>query len=155
MIRVALFNEISHELGNGLLKDIRGRIVERINDLLRQMSANAPYLTFEHFLKFLGQPNNHFIVAVEGEDIIGMGTLVFGRTLMGRHAKIEDVVVDEKHRGKKIGRQIVEELIRIAREGKAKMIDLTSNSSRIEALALYRSLGFKDVATNCLRLELS
>lgn len=154
MVRVAPFNEISHELGNSFLEDVRGRIVERINELLRQMSANAPYLTLEHFLKFLGQPNNHFIVAVEGKDIIGMGTLVFSRTLMGRHAKIEDVVVDEKHRGKKIGRQIVEELIRIAKEGKAKRIDLTSNSSRTAALALYGSLGFKDVATNHLRLAL-
>ncbi|OGY63133.1 MAG: hypothetical protein A2745_01550 [Candidatus Harrisonbacteria bacterium RIFCSPHIGHO2_01_FULL_44_13] len=134
--------------------DVTSRIVERINNLLRQLSVNAPYWTIGCFAEFLRQSNNHLVVAIDGKIIAGMGTVILSYSLMGRHARIEDVIVDKPYLGKGLGRKIVEELIRIANKEGARWIDLTSNSSRVGALKLYRSLGFKDVATNCLRLAL-
>lgn len=145
MIRVVSFKELAYRPVDGEVE---------INKLLAQVSANAPHLALETFLKFLGQNNVHLVVALDGDSIAGMGTIILNRSLMGMHGKIEDVVVDNDYRGQGLGRRITEKLIRIAKGAHAEWIDLTSNPSRIAALALYNKLGFRRIDTNCLRLIL-
>jgi ribosomal protein S18 acetylase RimI-like enzyme len=53
------------------------------------------------------------------------------------------VIVDEKYRGKGLGRKILQELERQSRENNAKLITLTSNPARVPAHRLYESEGFE------------
>lgn len=86
--------------------------------------------------------------------IIGMGMLLVEDLLLGRVARIEDVVIHRAHRGRGLGRALVKALIAKAREQKAMHIDLTSRPERIDANALYQSLGFKQRYTNVYRRTL-
>ena len=75
-------------------------------------------------------------------------TAVLFATPTGNHCRIEDVVVDEKHRGKGLGRKLMEQTIAILRHRHVNSIELTSRPSRIAANALYQSIGFTLHKTN-------
>lgn len=129
--------------------------LEDINNLLRQLSASPRRLTREQLSAILKQ-HNFFLLVARGPDnhIIAMATIVIYETLMRRIGVIDDVVVDQNHRGKGHGRRTLETLIIFAKVRDLSYIDLTSKPSRIEANELYLSLGFKKRDTNCYRLPL-
>lgn len=86
--------------------------------------------------------------------LIGMGWIFVRQTLLRKQAVIEDMVVDERYRGRGIGRKILEQLIRWARNEGVEVIELTSSQRRIVANNLYRSAGFKLHPTNHYLLKL-
>jgi phosphinothricin acetyltransferase len=57
---------------------------------------------------------------------------------------VEDVVVDVEHRGKGLGRKLMEKLVELGKEKGLTEILLFSADKRIEAINLYKSLGFKE-----------
>jgi ribosomal protein S18 acetylase RimI-like enzyme len=61
----------------------------------------------------------------------------------GIRAWIEDVVVDQGARGQGTGEALTHEALRIAREGGARTVDLTSRPAREAAGRLYERLGFQ------------
>ena len=75
-------------------------------------------------------------------------TLVRFSTPTGSHCRIEDVVVDERHRGKGLGRKLMEAALAALREMHVSGIELTSRPSRVAANELYKSLGFTQRETN-------
>lgn len=75
-------------------------------------------------------------------------TAVLFATPTGNHCRIEDVVVDERYRGRGLGRELMEKVIVALREKHVGGIELTSRPSRIAANALYKSLGFTPRRTN-------
>ena len=78
-------------------------------------------------------------------------TAVLFATPTGNHCRIEDVVVDEKHRGKGLGRKLMDQTIAILRKKHVGNIELTSRPSRVAANTLYKSIGFTLHKTNVYR----
>jgi ribosomal protein S18 acetylase RimI-like enzyme len=67
---------------------------------------------------------------------------------------IEDVVVDERARGRGVGRSLTTASIEGARAAGARTVELTSRAARVEANAMYQRLGFEQRETNVYRLAL-
>lgn len=86
---------------------------------------------------------SHCRVMDDDGKIIGFAALIIHpvptKGLVGR---VEDVVIDEEHRGQGLGRKIMEDLIDIAKREKIEILNLTSNPKRVPARKLYESLGF-------------
>ena len=84
-------------------------------------------------------------------DVVGMASILYKNNFMYPLAEIHDVVTEDAYRGKGIGRQMMEQLLRHARRSatyfqKSIQISLTSHPSRIVANELYVKLGFKLVS---------
>jgi len=129
-------------------------IYRQIIDLLPQLSENIeiqPYLYFDDIINSTG---THIFCAFDQYQLIGIATLVVYKIPSGIGALIEDLVVDEKYRGLKVGKNIMQHLIEFCSEKGIKYVNLTSNPARIAANKLYRSLGFKQRETNLYYLEL-
>jgi ribosomal protein S18 acetylase RimI-like enzyme len=94
------------------------------------------------------------LVARDGEAILGTLTLAVFRIPTGVRAWIEDVVVDERARGRGIGEALTLHAVELARSAGARSVELTSRPSREAANRLYRRLGFEERETNVLRLTL-
>ncbi len=125
-----------------------------IGELLEQLSPNAKCRSIEDLKRILAQPKMVLIAAFTKDAIIGIANIHFIETITRRVGIIEDVVVDKSYRGKGVGRKLIELLIKEARAKGANCVELTSNSERKEANALYESMGFRKRETNCYRLNL-
>jgi ribosomal protein S18 acetylase RimI-like enzyme len=83
-----------------------------------------------------------------GEEIIGLATLLLYRVPTGLRAYIEDVVVDEQVRGRRIGEALTWACLEHARLAGAPYVGLTSNPARVAANQLYQKMGFVRRETN-------
>ena len=136
------------------LEKIEASTLEQINALLRQLSERAPQCTPELLKSIVESPTLELWVAKENGAIVGMGELVIALKPEGTIAQIEDIVVDEAHRGKGFGKMLSEKLIERARTHGARVVQLSSRPSRTAANALYKKLGFRQHETNSYYLDL-
>jgi GNAT superfamily N-acetyltransferase len=132
--------------------------IPRILELYRQLAfepppANAPGPSLEECRKVFNSistiPGYNLLVAEENGEILGTTVLAILPGMAhgtSPFAVVEYVVVDEKHRGKGIGRMLMEYVIARSREAGCYKIMLTSDKRRKEAHQFYRALGFETSA---------
>lgn len=126
-----------------------------IRDLIKQLSDDAQVLTAEDLQSIITSNQTHLFVAKDGEgNIIGMITLITYRIPYKMKGWIEDIVVDEKHRGKGVATGLIQHAIEEAKKYQVKSLNLTSNPTRERANSLYQKLGFVKRETNVYRMML-
>lgn len=116
------------------------------DELGRTRESVDESLYSESFEAILRDPNNAMIVAVDGEEVIGMLqlTLIPGLSRRGAwRALIESVRVASSRRGSGVGRALIEFAVGRAREHGCAIVQLTSDKRRGDALRFYASLGFE------------
>ncbi|MEV0204258.1 GNAT family N-acetyltransferase [Streptomyces sp. NPDC050788] len=117
-------------------------VVDAFGRLLPQLSTTAKPLDAEAVGRILACGANTVLLARAEREVVGTLTLVMVPGPSGLRARIEDVVVDEGARGHGIAGRLIEEAVRVAREGGARTVDLTSRPDRLAANRLYERLGF-------------
>ena len=128
-----------------------------LQSLLLQLDPQSPELTKDRIKQVMEHGR---IVIIRhyplngGSHIVATATLVFKEQIMGRFGFIEDVVVDEQHRQKGLGRWLTQALIARAHIFGMAHLDLTSRPHRIAANTMYEKLGFLRRDTNVYRLIL-
>lgn len=84
-------------------------------------------------------PAAYFVVAVEGDEILGYGGM---HTVLGE-SYIDNIAVFPQHRGRGAGRAVTKALIEKAKENDGIFITLEVRASNVPAITLYRTLGFE------------
>lgn len=136
------------------LKTADASVLADVNSLRRQLSTDAKNVTLTTLKKVLEHPDIEIWVAKEDGHIVGMVALFLMLKLSGLVSRTEHVVVDERYRGRGLGKALMNKLIERARARRARGIELTSNPSRTAANVMYQNLGFKKRDTNVYRLKL-
>lgn len=136
------------------VKKANKKTLAAINYLLPQLSSTAKSLSGRQFQEMVRDKNNFFMGVWDKEKMIGMGFIVFILTPVGLRARLEDMVVDEKYRGKGLGGTLIRRLIAEAKKRKARWIEFTSRKDRIATNRFYKKFGFKLRDTNIYRLSL-
>ena len=134
---------------NMLADDFLGQQRERLEDPLPKCYVKA-------FREIEADPNNELIVAELDGDIIGTLQLTFTPSLSHQGSKrctVESVRVDEKHRGKGVGREMMLWAIERAKEKGCASMQLTTHNDRSDAHRFYESLGFSGTHTG-MKLKL-
>ena len=140
-----------------LVTEASPELEEAFEVLIPQLSRSAAPMKEAELAEFLSQPDVYlFAFRGEGEDgkkgpILGMLTLATFQIPTGRRAWVEDVVVDEKARGRGAGQALVEAAVDKAKELGCVTVDLTSRPSREAANRLYVRCGFEPRETNVYR----
>lgn len=119
--------------------------------LLRQLWPDKPLNTRSLQSVYdiaLSSENQKYICAVEDSKIVGFGSLTIKNNLWqeGRLGHIDELVVDNDYRGKGIGRQLLAQLIVLAKEQKCKRVELDTAFHRKEAHHFYEQQGFENRA---------
>lgn len=137
-----------------------------INTLLKQLSPNCPQYDSNDSLSHVLSDKRKIIALIvfdmEAKKIVGIASALFRFMLSNVSVAIGDVVIDEKHCGKGLGKALIKSLIKRIKEKndlmigvqKATHISLTSHPSREVANKLYQELGFEKRDTNLYRLSL-
>ena len=128
-------------------------VVAALGKLIPQLSASSSLPSAEQLSEILDHDASTLLVAREGDTSVGAMTLVVFPIPTGTRAWIEDVVVDERARGRGVGEALNRRAIEIALKAGAKTVDLTSRPSRKAANRLYQRLGFAARETNIYRYQ--
>jgi len=129
-------------------------LLDAVTRLLPQLSSNVVPPGPKELAEIVGRGPTSLLVARDLDAkglIVGCLTLAVFRIPTGVRAWIEDVVVDERVRGRGVGDALCREALRVAREKGARTVELTSRPSREAANRLYRRLGFQVRETNVYR----
>ena len=129
-------------------------VIAACHRLIPQLSSSSKPITREELSEIIdGETTVLFAARSEGE-IVGLLTLAIFRIPTALRAWIEDVVVDERARGKGVGGALNQAALAEAKRRGAKTVDLTSRPSREAANRLYQRLGFVRRDTNVYRYDL-
>ncbi|SDE27155.1 phosphinothricin acetyltransferase [Pricia antarctica] len=133
--------------------DINDTMRLQITELYKQLNDSIKQCPLHQIL----QEDNHIIFAacrIE-DQIVGIALLATYKVISGRRGMVEDVVVDTEHRGKGIGRKLMEKLLEEARHRNLDSVLLFSGHHREAAISLYKSLGFTLRDSGVYNLKLS
>jgi ribosomal protein S18 acetylase RimI-like enzyme len=121
-----------------LADDPLGQQRERVGD-----SLHADYTAA--FAMIAADPNQYLAVCTVGDDIIGCVQISFIPGLTRRGAlrgQIEGVRIADGWRGRGYGRQLLLWAIDTCRHRGCRLVQLTSDRSRVNAQRFYKNLGF-------------
>ncbi len=132
--------EFSHELQ------------EQAKLMFNELNSEIAQIPLEQIL----QDSEHivFVTAMQNKALLGMAAMGIYKVISGHKGMIEDVVVSQKHRGKGIGRLLMEKLLEEAKKRRLTEVLLFSGHHREAAINLYKSLGFKLKNSGLYRLGL-
>ena len=122
-----------------LADDVLGKERERFEQPL-------PNSYIQAFEAIEADPNNELIVACLDDEIVGVQQITFTPHIARQgswRATIEGVRTAASVRGKGIGRQMISWAIERAKERGCRMVQLTSDKQREDALRFYGQLGFE------------
>lgn len=129
--------------------------LDAVRNLLGQLSSKEHPMNSDLLAEILQAPGTYVYLLHQKSDdtIVGMITLGSYLLLTGRKWWVEDVVIDEAHRGKGLGHFLLQHVRNeVAGQGGGSLL-LTSRPSRIAANALYQSEGYQRRETNVYKLE--
>jgi ribosomal protein S18 acetylase RimI-like enzyme len=134
------------------LEDFSDEFLQALTNLMPQLTYTPVIPSREDIISIIQSPSTSIWVAKDNIDgIIAMLTLAIYQTPTGIHGWIEDVVVDEKHRNKGIGKALTNAALAYAQLRGAKSVSLTSRPFRKAANKLYQNIGFKIIESNLYR----
>ena len=129
-------------------------LLDAVARLVAQLSRSAPPPSAQRLREIVASPASQLLIARdEARDIVGMLTLALFPIPTGVRAWIEDVVVDERARGRGIAAALTREALALAARDGARTVELTSRPDREAANRLYAKLGFRLRDTNVYRYE--
>jgi GNAT superfamily N-acetyltransferase len=135
--RPATLNDLP-EIVRMLSNDFLGQQRERYENPLPESYIKA-------FREIEGDPNNELIVAELNGDLVGTLQLTFTPSISfqgGKRCTVESVRVDERYRGRGIGRDMMLWAIEKAKQKGCISMQLTTNAERTDAHRFYKNLGF-------------
>lgn len=121
-----------------------------VDDDLGKLREDEPDAEGGHYQKAFHHintdPNNELIVAELNDQLVGMLQLTFIPYLTHKgswRCLIEGVRVARPHRDQGVGHKLFKWAISRAEERNCKIVQLTSDKQRSNALRFYESLGFE------------
>ncbi|KAA2217022.1 GNAT family N-acetyltransferase [Maribacter flavus] len=121
-------------------KDVTESLQEQLSKLYLQLNAELKQLSLKTILKEEGYID--IAVCLENNELIGIAMMANYKVVSGYKGMIEDVVVSETHRGRGIGRKLMDILLLQAEKRQLNDVLLFSGHHRTAAIGLYKSLGF-------------
>lgn len=96
------------------------------------------------FNENIANTNNLYLVAENKNEAVGFISFHTQNLLhhCGRVGEIQEFFINENHRGKGVGRQLIEKMMQYADEHFLKSIEVTTNKRRVENVMIYENLGF-------------
>ena len=134
------------QASKGDLAEIVALLVDDPLGATREAGQGSLHAYEQAFAEIDPDPNNIIYVAEDAGAVIGCLQVTFIANLSfegGRRALIEAVRIAESHQGQGLGRAMMNYVIDIARKRECKIVQLTSNMQRSDAIRFYEQLGFQ------------
>jgi GNAT superfamily N-acetyltransferase len=127
---------------------------QALASLFPQLNPALAGPTHQQLKALMADPASTLLLVIDAGAIVGTATVIVYTTPAWVKARIEDVVVDERVRGRGIGEALVKECIEVARKKGASLVELQSARHREVANRLYPRMGFELRDSNVYRMTL-
>lgn len=98
----------------------------------------------EIFYENISNPKNLYLIAENESE--GVGFISFHTQNLLHHCglvgEIQEFFIHKDHRGKGIGRLLIEKIMQFSDLNNLKSIEVTTNKKRVENVSIYENLGF-------------
>lgn len=96
------------------------------------------------FIENISNPNYLYLIAESENESLGFITFHIQNLLhhCGLVGEIQEFFIAKNHRGKGVGRKLIDGIVRYSEQNNLKSIEVTTNKKRVENVAIYESLGF-------------
>jgi len=98
----------------------------------------------EIFHENISNPKSLYLIAENESE--GVGFISFHTQNLLHHCglvgEIQEFFIHKDHRGKGIGRQLIEKIMQFSDLNNLKSIEVTTNKKRVENVLIYENLGF-------------
>lgn len=144
VVRIDSVNKVTPQLQQAL-----ARLLPQLNPTLE-----VPDLT--RLQRLVADPAVTLLIAVDGDVIVGTTTVIVYTTPFWIKARLDEVVVDAKARGKGVGEALVKAALDVGRQKGAQVAELQSGrgENRQAAHRLYERLGFRIRDSDIMRIVL-
>lgn len=126
-----------------LTKELITPVIEQDARNLFSLLSRRKQLTLSELFSDAGKAP-HIACYIENGRLLGMASMAVYSVISGHKGWIEDVVVDESQRGKKVGTKLIQALIERGKTLDLGEILLFTSSDKIGAIKLYEQEDFKD-----------
>lgn len=118
--------------------------------------ADVPVPTVEHLKALVKSPSSSLLVMRDTENGKIMATITVAEYLIptGSRAWIEDVILDQNYRGRRLADKLMHAAEDFAASNGVEVMNLTSSPDRVAANRLYQKLGYALRETNVYRKQL-
>ena len=113
-----------------------------LEESIRHFESLGIFEDLENVQTYYFENNGVFLVAEEGEQVIGSGAL---RKLDDRTAELKRMWLLEAYHGQGIGYRVITQLFDFARKKGYARIRLQTSPEQVRALAFYRKVGFYEI----------
>ena len=98
----------------------------------------------EIFNENISNPKNLYLIAENENESLGFISFHTQNLLHhgGLVGEIQEFFIDQNHRGKGIGRQLIDKIMQFADQNNLKSIEVATNRRREENVLIYENLGF-------------
>ena len=121
--------------------EFRKMTLDDLDKVYTNLNNFDDFWTFGIFKKELTNPQCHYIVAIQDDDILGFG----GISVVLDEANINNIAVRFDKRNNKIGSKILQNLIDISKSLNCSFVTLEVNTENLPAIKLYENFGFKNI----------
>ncbi|GEM74968.1 GNAT family N-acetyltransferase [Vibrio sagamiensis] len=138
------------EYRSAKLEDLESLVILLADDLLgsqredTSIPLNSAYL--EALEAIQRDPNNDLIVVEFEKKLVGMFQITYIPYLThtgGWRSLIESVRIHSDYRGQGLGEQMFTQAVELAKKKGCRIIQLTSDKQRLDAIRFYEKFGFK------------
>ncbi len=136
------------------ITDFNEKILADTNTLVSQLTPRKYQMDAVHFKKVLKSKQIHILAAYDGDVVVGVATLIALHQITGYKGYVEDVVVDEKYREQGLAKQLMLEVITLAKKLNIFRLELKSEVFRGAGNNLYQKLGFEKIEANVYQLKI-
>lgn len=131
--------------------DVNDNLAQQVKDLFAQLNDSIQQVNLVEVFK----PENAitFAYCMDKDRVVGIALMCSYIVVSGYKGWVEDVVVDKAYRGQGVGRKLMDKLLEEGRKIGLSEILLFSNDKRVEAISLYKSLGFQQKESRIYALK--
>lgn len=117
---------------------------QEVYQLIVQITPSLSYETFQRQLKDMQTQGYFIIAATQGDTIVGLsGIWIATKFYCGKYLELDNLVVDEAHRGKGIGSMLIDYAISLAQEKGCMSVTLNGTVENKIAHILYDKHNFE------------
>jgi ribosomal protein S18 acetylase RimI-like enzyme len=128
-----------------------GQLTERHREIYQdpKIGGETPELKFDEHLASSG--SEQIWVAVEEQKVVGFVGLVE----KGNEGEVEPIIVAKSHRGRGIGKRLLETVIEQAKLKQVRLLSVRPVARNVEAIEFFHDLGFTNIGFIELFMDLS